>query len=223
VRRKLLVALLSTGDEVREPGEPLRRGQIHDANRYILAGCSSAWVSRCRITASSRRSGELAMRCARPRRDDLSSPRAASRPRGGPCPHRVANNGRSISGAGDQAGRPVAMARSAQRPWPVCPAIRRPLLTFALVARPMIEALVLATPHVAQRFGSSPTRLQEARGRANMPGVARAHGMGLASPALSQGRAECDLSDRDRWLGRAGGSRHQARTRHQVDSLPTVS
>jgi molybdopterin molybdotransferase len=38
VRRKLTVALLSTGDEVREPGELLKRGQIHDANRYILAG-----------------------------------------------------------------------------------------------------------------------------------------------------------------------------------------
>ena len=38
VRRKLSVALLSTGDEVREPGEPLRRGQIYDANRFILAG-----------------------------------------------------------------------------------------------------------------------------------------------------------------------------------------
>src|SRR5260370_35384336 len=38
VRRKLLVALLSTGDEGREPGELLRHGQIHEANRYILAG-----------------------------------------------------------------------------------------------------------------------------------------------------------------------------------------
>ena len=52
VRRKLTVALLSTGDEVREPGELLRRGQIHDANRYILAGCSSAWASTCPIAAS---------------------------------------------------------------------------------------------------------------------------------------------------------------------------
>jgi len=85
--------LLSTGDEVREPGEPLP-WQIHDANRYILAGCSSAWVSRCRITASSRRSGEVGRCAARgARRATWSSPRAASRPARGPCPHAVANNG----------------------------------------------------------------------------------------------------------------------------------
>src|SRR5204862_1506764 len=50
VRRKLLVALLSTGDEVREPGAPLRRGQIHDANRYMLAGL----LERMGVEASDR-------------------------------------------------------------------------------------------------------------------------------------------------------------------------
>src|SRR5260370_24878865 len=38
VRRKLSVALLSTGREVPEPREPPPRGHIHDANRVILAG-----------------------------------------------------------------------------------------------------------------------------------------------------------------------------------------
>lgn len=33
---RLKVALLSTGDEVREPGAPLRQGQIWDANRFLL-------------------------------------------------------------------------------------------------------------------------------------------------------------------------------------------
>ncbi len=37
VRRKLRVALLSTGDEVREPGSVLTPGQVYDSNRYGLA------------------------------------------------------------------------------------------------------------------------------------------------------------------------------------------
>ncbi len=36
VYRRLRVALLSTGDEVREPGAPLPPGAIYDANRYAL-------------------------------------------------------------------------------------------------------------------------------------------------------------------------------------------
>jgi molybdopterin molybdotransferase len=37
VVRRLRVAVLSTGDEVRALGEPLGRGQIYDSNRYTLA------------------------------------------------------------------------------------------------------------------------------------------------------------------------------------------
>ncbi|EYB67802.1 MoeA-like protein [Deinococcus phoenicis] len=36
VRRRLRVALLSTGDEVIEPGRPLLPGQVYDSNRYGL-------------------------------------------------------------------------------------------------------------------------------------------------------------------------------------------
>jgi len=37
VRRQLKVAIFSTGDEVAEPGAPLARAAIYDANRYLLA------------------------------------------------------------------------------------------------------------------------------------------------------------------------------------------
>src|SRR5207253_4984838 len=38
VRRRPRVALLSTGDEVAEPGTPRTPGQIYDANRFTLRG-----------------------------------------------------------------------------------------------------------------------------------------------------------------------------------------
>ncbi len=38
VRQPLRVALFSTGDELREPGQDLQPGQIYDSNRYGIAG-----------------------------------------------------------------------------------------------------------------------------------------------------------------------------------------
>jgi molybdopterin molybdotransferase len=42
VHRRPRVALLSTGDEVVEPGQPRRPGQIYDANRFSLGGMIGA-------------------------------------------------------------------------------------------------------------------------------------------------------------------------------------
>jgi len=45
VYRRLKIALLSTGDEIRRPGSPLTEGQVYDSNHYLLkALCETAGV-----------------------------------------------------------------------------------------------------------------------------------------------------------------------------------
>jgi molybdopterin molybdotransferase len=43
VYRRLKVAILSTGDELIEPGEPAGPGQIYNSNRFTMMGQLSAW------------------------------------------------------------------------------------------------------------------------------------------------------------------------------------
>ena len=63
VRRRPRVALLSTGDELVEPGQPLGAGQIYNSNRRLLA----AWLTR--LGCEVRDAGILA--------DDLKATRTA--------------------------------------------------------------------------------------------------------------------------------------------------
>ena len=157
VRRRLSVALLSTGDEVREPGEPLARGQIYDANRFILAGM----LERLGVEVSDR--GIV--------RDDPARLAAALQDAAAGSDLIVTSGGVStgeedhvrtaIANHGSlyfwrlaiKPGRPVAMGQIGATPLAGLPGNPvAALLTFALVARPMIEALAGTAPHRPRRF-----------------------------------------------------------------------
>ena len=157
VRRKLMVALLSTGDEVREPGEPLRRGQIHDANRYILAGLLERLgveVSDRGIVRDEPALLSEALRRAAAESDLIITSGGVSTGEEDHVRAAIANHGSLYFWRlAIKPGRPVAMGQIGSTPLAGLPGNPvAALLTFALVARPMIEALGAATPHLAKRF-----------------------------------------------------------------------
>jgi molybdopterin molybdotransferase len=157
VRRKLTVALLSTGDEVREPGERLRRGQIHDANRYILAGLLERLgvdVSDRGIVRDEPAVLSEALQRAAGESDLIITSGGVSTGEEDHVRAAIANHGSLYFWRlAIKPGRPVAMGQIGSTPLAGLPGNPvAALLTFALVARPMIEALGAATPHVARRF-----------------------------------------------------------------------
>jgi molybdopterin molybdotransferase len=171
VRRKLSVALLSTGDEVREPGDTLRRGQIHDANRFILAGMLERLgvdVADLGIVRDDeQRLGET-LRQAAGENDLIVTSGGVSTGEEDHVRTAIANHGSLYFWRlAIKPGRPVAMGQIGTTPLAGLPGNPvAALLTFALLARPMIEALGATTPHVAQRFrvvADFPYRKREGR------------------------------------------------------------
>ncbi len=157
VRRKLIVSLLSTGDEVREPGELLRRGQIHDANRYILAGLLERLgveVSDRGIVRDEPAVLSEALQRAAAESDLIITSGGVSTGEEDHVRAAIANHGSLYFWRlAIKPGRPVAMGQIGSTPLAGLPGNPvAALLTFALVARPMIESLCGAAPYIAKRF-----------------------------------------------------------------------
>ena len=157
VRRRLSVALLSTGDEVREPGEPLVGRQIYDANRFILAGMLERLgveVTDRGIVPDDQAGLGEALREAAAESDLIVTSGGVSTGEEDHIRSAIANHGSLYFWRlAIKPGRPVAMGQIGATPLAGLPGNPvAALLTFALVARPMIEALSGTTPHVARRF-----------------------------------------------------------------------
>ena len=150
VRTRLRVALFSTGDEVQEPGSPLRAGAIYDANRTMLR-------------ALLRRAGALVtdLGILRDDRDALRDRLAAAAAghdliitSGGVSTGEEDHVKSAVEGAGTltfwrlgiKPGRPVAMGIVAGKPFVGLPG--NPVaafVTFCYVARPIIARMLGAS------------------------------------------------------------------------------
>ena len=157
VRRKLTVALLSTGDEVREPGQPLGHGQIHDANRFMLAGLlerQGVDVADLGIVRDDAASVGAVLLEAAEKSDLIVTSGSVSTGEEDHIRSAIANHGSLYFWRlAIKPGRPVAMGQVGATPLAGLPGNPvAALLTFALVARPMIEALCATTAHLPRRF-----------------------------------------------------------------------
>jgi molybdopterin molybdotransferase len=186
VRRRLTVALLSTGDEVREPGGPLGGRQIYDANRFMLAGLLERLgveVADHGIVADDPDSLGETLRQAAADSDLIVSSGGVSTGEEDHVRAAIANHGSLYFWRlAIKPGRPVAMGQIGATPLAGLPGNPvAALLTFALVARPMIEALSGTEPHLARRFRvSSDFAYKKKQGRREYVRVSLDRAEGLA-------------------------------------------
>jgi molybdopterin molybdotransferase len=143
VRRRLRVGLLSSGNELREPGEPLQAGQIYNANRYSIGAILRGWG--CEVDDSSVLIDELdasrtALRLAAAQCDVLISTGGVSVGEEDHLKHAVTELGElQLWRLAIQPGKPLAFGHVCGTPWiglPGNPAAA--LITALVVARPYL-------------------------------------------------------------------------------------
>lgn len=157
VRQRLSVALFSTGDELREPGQPLATGQIYDANRFMLA----SMLVRAGVLVSDHgilpdRPGALAEALvgAAAQHDLIVTSGGVSTGDEDHVRNVITSHGSLFFWRlAIKPGRPVALGQIGTTPLIGLPGNPvAALVTFAAVARPLIEAMGGMQPRVPHRF-----------------------------------------------------------------------
>jgi len=157
VRRPLRVALLSTGDELREPGVPLEPGCIYDSNRFTVAGLLrnlGCRVSDLGILADRHRAIETALAAAARGHDVIVTS-------GGVSVGEEDHVKQAVEALGSlhvwrlaiKPGRPIALGQVAGVPFVGLPGNPAAVVvTFLAVVRPMLLRLLGARDLAPHRF-----------------------------------------------------------------------
>jgi molybdopterin molybdotransferase len=157
VFRRLRVALLSTGDEVRDPGTALPPGMIYDANRFMLAallGALGCTVSDFGIRPDREAALADALATASAEHDLIVSSGGVSTGEEDHVKSAIERLGRlHFWRLAIKPGRPVALGQIAGVPLIGLPGNPvAALVTFVVLARPLILRLAGAEPRVPRLF-----------------------------------------------------------------------
>jgi putative molybdopterin biosynthesis protein len=173
VYRKPLVAIISTGDEIVAPGEPIWPGAVYDSNAAILAaaveevGGTPQRFGICpdNEDALLRLLDEAVASC-----DIVVMSGGTSKGAGDLCYHAVArykDPGVVVHGVALKPGKPVCLAVTGGKPVVVLPGFpTSAIFTFHEFAAPVIRAFAGQSPHAVERTEASlPVRVASERGR----------------------------------------------------------
>lgn len=162
VVRRPKVAILSTGDEIVEPGEPLRPGSVYDSNARILAdavreiGAQAEFVGRFPDDEAVLRSG---LAHALESADVVLLSGGTSKGEGDLCARVVGelSPGIVVHGVALKPGKPICLAAQGRRPVAILPGFpTSAVFTFHELVAPVIRRLAGLAPERRERL---PARL----------------------------------------------------------------
>jgi len=173
VHRKPRVAIVSTGDEIRAPGQPLQPGQVYDSNAAILAAAvAEAGGVPEQLGIGPDDEDQLAhlLQQGLESCDAVVMSGGTSKGAGDVCYRAVArlsDPGVVVHGVALKPGKPVCLAVTAGKPVAVLPGFpTSAIFTFHEFVAPVVRALAGLPSHETERLKATlPLRVMSERGR----------------------------------------------------------
>jgi putative molybdopterin biosynthesis protein len=173
VHRKPRVAIVSTGDEIRAPGQPLQPGQVYDSNAAILAAAvAEAGGVPEQLGIGPDDEDQLAhlLQQGLESCDAVVMSGGTSKGAGDVCYRAVArlsDPGVVVHGVALKPGKPVCLAVTAGKPVAVLPGFpTSAIFTFHEFVAPVVRALAGLPSHETERLKATlPLRVTSERGR----------------------------------------------------------
>jgi putative molybdopterin biosynthesis protein len=173
VHRKPRVAIVSTGDEIRAPGQPLQPGQVYDSNAAILAAAvaeAGGVPEQLGIGPDDEDQLAYLLQQGLESCDAVVMSGGTSKGAGDVCYRAVArlsDPGVVVHGVALKPGKPVCLAVTAGKPVAVLPGFpTSAIFTFHEFVAPVVRALAGLPSHETERLKATlPLRVTSERGR----------------------------------------------------------